>query len=193
LLARPLYLQLRDALAERVATGQWKPGGAIPNESELAREFGVSAGTMRKALDLMEAEHLVTRRQGRGTFVNDQTTDALAVRFCNIRALDGRRVAGQFRDEEIVAGEANGAECERLSLAENDRVYRIHRLRTDKDRTFMVEDICLPAALFAQLSNNDIAATQIVTLAQRHGILLGRAGGGELSALGQGPDSEHVR
>jgi GntR family transcriptional regulator len=62
---RPLYLQLRDALAERVAAGEWKPGTAIPNESDLAREFGVSAGTMRKALDLLEDEHLVTRRQGR--------------------------------------------------------------------------------------------------------------------------------
>jgi GntR family transcriptional regulator len=69
---RPLYLQLRDALAERIAQGEWRPGSAIPNESDLAREFGVSAGTMRKALDLMEAERLLTRRQGRGTFVNDQ-------------------------------------------------------------------------------------------------------------------------
>src|SRR4051812_41587123 len=48
---RPLYLQLRDALAERVAGGEWRPGAAIPNEGDLAREFGVSAGTMRKALD----------------------------------------------------------------------------------------------------------------------------------------------
>ena len=54
-------------------SGEWKPGSAIPNESDLAREFGVSAGTMRKALDLMEGEHLLTRRQGRGTFVNDQS------------------------------------------------------------------------------------------------------------------------
>ena len=50
-LNRPLYLQLRDALAERIAGGDWKPGNAIPNESDLAREFGVSTGTMRKALD----------------------------------------------------------------------------------------------------------------------------------------------
>ena len=68
---RPIYLQLRDALAERIASGEWKPGSAIPNEGDLAREFGVSAGTMRKALSLLEDEHLITRRQGRGTYVND--------------------------------------------------------------------------------------------------------------------------
>ena len=81
---RPLYLQLRDALAERIAGGQWKPGSAIPNESDLAREFGVSTGTMRKALDLMETERLLTRRQGRGTFVNDHASDELSARFSNL-------------------------------------------------------------------------------------------------------------
>ena len=91
---RPLYLQLRDALAERIAHGEWKPGNAIPNESDLAREFGVSSGTMRKALDMMEGEHLLTRRQGRGTFVNDQSSDEMAMRFNNVRSKDGQRVVG---------------------------------------------------------------------------------------------------
>ena len=68
---RPLYLQVRDALAARIAAREWKPHVAVPNESDLAREFGVSAGTMRKALELMRQERLLTRRQGRGTFVND--------------------------------------------------------------------------------------------------------------------------
>src|SRR5919109_3395801 len=101
---RPLYLQLRDALAERIANGEWKPGSAIPNESDLAREFGVSAGTMRKALDLMESERLLTRRQGRGTFVNDQSSDELAARFSNLRAADGKRVCGQIKSADIIEG-----------------------------------------------------------------------------------------
>ena len=60
-LTRPLYLQLRDALVERIARGQWKPGAAVPNEQDLAREFGVSPGTMRKALDLMESMRASSR------------------------------------------------------------------------------------------------------------------------------------
>src|SRR5438034_340762 len=120
---RPLYLQLRDALAERIAGGEWKPGAAIPNESDLAREFGVSAGTMRKALDLMEAERLLTRRQGRGTFVNDQTSDELSTRFTNLRLDDGSRVCGQVKHMEIVEGRASELECERLRLRADDRVF----------------------------------------------------------------------
>ena len=113
---RPLYLQLRDALAERVAAGEWKPGTAIPNEGDLAREFGVSAGTMRKALDLLEDEHLVTRRQGRGTFVNDQNSEELAVRFCNVRKPDGRRIVSRFRHVSLSEATASEMECARLQI-----------------------------------------------------------------------------
>ena len=72
---RALYLQVRDALVQRISSGAWKPGSAIPNESDLAGEMGVSAGTVRRALQTMEADRLITRRQGRGTFVKDQTSD----------------------------------------------------------------------------------------------------------------------
>ena len=69
--AQPLYVQLREALTRRIATGEWPPGEAIPNEIAIGREFGLSAGTVRKALDWMEQARLVSRQQGRGTFVID--------------------------------------------------------------------------------------------------------------------------
>jgi DNA-binding transcriptional regulator YhcF (GntR family) len=65
----PLYTQVQDRMRERISTGEWKPNMAIPNEGDLAREFGVSSGTMRKALDALEAEGFLSRKQGRGTFV----------------------------------------------------------------------------------------------------------------------------
>jgi GntR family transcriptional regulator len=173
---RPLYLQLRDALAERITRGEWKPTAAIPNESDLAREFGVSAGTMRKALDLMEAERLLTRRQGRGTFVNDQSSDELAARFSNIRGPDGQRMCGEVKSVEITEGVATDTECVRLRLRAGDRVYRIHRVRHNKGQIFLVEDVSLPAALFPDLPNKKAAATdRVIVLAQEYGFLLGKA------------------
>ena len=180
---RPLYLQLRDALAERIAGGEWKPSSAIPNESDLAREFGVSAGTMRKALDLMEAERLLTRRQGRGTFVNDQASDELAARFSNLRALDGSRVCGEIKSADIGEGRANPLECERLRLRSDDHVYRIHRVRHHKGQVYSVEDASLPAALFPRLVEKTSVADRIIVLAQEYGLLLGKAA--ERVSLGQ--------
>jgi GntR family transcriptional regulator len=172
---RPLYLQLRDALAERIATGAWKAGMAIPNEGDLAREFGVSPGTMRKALDLMEHERLVTRRQGRGTFVNDQSSDELGLRFINIRTPNGDRLIGDVRTPQITDRVANELECARLCLPTGDRVYRIRRVRLSDDEPFMVEEASVPAALFSGLEEMSALTHRIVCLAQKYGILLGKA------------------
>src|SRR5215813_8540747 len=86
---RPLYLQLCDLMVDRIATRAWRPGNALPNEGNLAREFGVSPGTVRKALDRLEQMRLITRRQGRGSFVCDLTSGALVDRFATIRIADG--------------------------------------------------------------------------------------------------------
>jgi GntR family transcriptional regulator len=171
---RPLYLQVRDALASRIAMGEWKPNAAIPNEGDLAREFGVSSGTMRKALDMMEGERLLTRRQGRGTFVNDQSSDELAVRYSNIRTADGERITGEVNLVGISQGSANAAECGRLRLRPDDKVWRIQRVRLHKGEPFMVEQVMLPAALFPDLDEQKDLASRIVVLAQQYGILLGK-------------------
>ena len=172
---RPLYLQLRDALAARIASGAWKPGAAIANETDLAREFGVSAGTMRKALDMMEGERLLTRRQGRGTFVNDQASDEYAIRYSNIRGPDGHRIAGIVHQNDIQLSQPNVAECSRLRLRPLDSVYRLRRVREENGQPFMLEEVAMPAALFPSLGERKIVSHRIVVLAQEYRILLGKA------------------
>jgi DNA-binding FadR family transcriptional regulator len=71
-ISEPLYIQVRAAILERIRSGVWKLGSAVPNEGDLAREFGVSSGTTRKALDRLESEGVLVRKQGRGTFVRPQ-------------------------------------------------------------------------------------------------------------------------
>ena len=61
---RPLYRQVYDIMVRKVAQGVWRPGASLPSEQNLAREMGVSQGTMRKVLDALTAENLLERRQG---------------------------------------------------------------------------------------------------------------------------------
>ena len=172
---RPLYLQVRDALLERITNGTWRPQMVIPNEQELAREMGVSAGTMRKALDLLEAEYLVTRRQGRGTFINDQASEQLVARFSNLRALDGKRVLGHAEEAQVVGAQASSQERERLLLKEDALVYRIHRTRSHMGRTCMMEDVSLPAERFPGLLEAPDPTKELTALARDHGVVLGDA------------------
>lgn len=170
---RPLYLQARDAIAQRIAAGEWKPHAAIPNENALAREFGVSPGTMRKALDLAEAERLLTRRQGRGTFVNDPSSDEQVERYNSIRGRNGKRVDADVEVLNLLETIVNERECMRLHLRLRERVIRIRRLRSTEGKPYMLEDVAMPAKLFPDLTHHD-ASQRFAVLAQQSGVLLGR-------------------
>ncbi len=70
--AKPLYKQLEDALKEAIARGEYKPGQQIPTENELSVRWQVSRVTVRKALDALTRENLLTRVSGKGTFVSGE-------------------------------------------------------------------------------------------------------------------------
>lgn len=175
LLNKPLYLQVRDLVIERISKGEWKPGNALPNEVELAREFGLSTGTIRKALDHLETERAVTRRQGRGTYVVDQSSDALVSRFWRIGGSDGKLVPGDLKTFEFAEALANEEERRRLHLGPGDLVYRIHGVCLNRGLAFMIEDATIPVSLFPGLLEKKDATYRIGAIAQQYGLLLGRA------------------
>lgn len=172
---RPLYLQVKDMLIQRIAAGAWKPGAAIPNEIELSRELGISVGTVRKALDEMESERLISRRQGRGTFVIDQTSNEQAARFSNIRDPNGLRVCGDIVNCTVAAAAANDTEAHHLQLRISEPIYRIHRVRTHFGAPLMIEESVVPQSHFPGLERESDVSPSIVVLAHHYGVLLGRA------------------
>ena len=81
---RPLYEQIKILITQSLVAGEWKPGEAIPSEFELAARFRVSQGTVRKAIDELAAEHLLVRRQGKGTFVATHAEQHVQYRFLKL-------------------------------------------------------------------------------------------------------------
>jgi GntR family transcriptional repressor for pyruvate dehydrogenase complex len=74
--------KLSDAIQSQLETmileGSLKPGQKLPAERELAKQFDVSRPSLREAIQTLEAKNLVTRRQGGGTYVNDQILGGLS-------------------------------------------------------------------------------------------------------------------
>lgn len=173
LMARPLYLQVRDVLVQRIVVGQWKPGGTLPNETLLAQQLGISIGTVRKALDLMESERIVTRRQGRGTFVNDYASETLFP-FSTFHNFEGQRISGTKRAKSISRVQADAAEASRLGLQRGEELIKVERLREHQGRIFLTETCLLPARYFNRLPD-DLGTYKLSALAQLNGILVGPA------------------
>ena len=65
----PLHVQLADFIREKIYSREWAQDSKIPSEHELMEAFGVSRGTVRRAIKALADEHLLVQRHGAGTFV----------------------------------------------------------------------------------------------------------------------------
>jgi GntR family transcriptional regulator len=174
LAARTLYLQVRDAFMRRIQSGEWKPGRPIPSEFELAQLIKVSPGTVRKALQTMEQDRIVIRRQGRGTFVNDISSDEFPERFTNLRASGGTPVEGRFgKRPRIWRSPASKLEAERLRIAKGSEALHIRGLKFDEGKPLLRVCSVMPSSLFPKLPA-DLTKLTIAALAQINGVLLGK-------------------
>ena len=155
----PLYRQIKALITAGLRTGEWKPGALIPSEKELAARFGVSQGTVRKAVDELAAEHLLVRRQGRGTFVASHHEARAQFRFLRLRPDDG---------DEAGAMTSQVLECRRLrapvdvaralELRSGETVVQIRRLLSFEGTPTVLDEIWLPGAAFRGLTIDRLSA-----------------------------------
>jgi GntR family transcriptional regulator len=171
---RPLYLQVRDALAERIAAGAWGPGAALPNENELAQVFGVGVGTMRRALQTLEREGVLAPRGGAVTFASERIHGLLPA-CTGFFADDAGENCTKMTVDPVSSAVAGSMEVARLGLKERCTVHRIQRVRLHRDRPFMAESVSVPAHLFPDLTSRSELAADIALMAEHHGVQLGKA------------------
>lgn len=69
------YAESRDALSNWLSTSGVTPGDRLPPERELSERLGISRGELRKAMTVLEADGIVERHVGRGTFLREPSTD----------------------------------------------------------------------------------------------------------------------
>ena len=86
----PLYEQVKKAILNRIIAGEWGPGSFLPSEIALAKEYGVSQGTLRKALNALTREKRLVRYQGKGTAVAvlELAPDAKVIHIDRVRMLN---------------------------------------------------------------------------------------------------------
>jgi GntR family transcriptional regulator len=148
----PLYQQIKALILRSMQQGDWKPGELIPSEQELAVRFKVSQGTVRKAIDELAAENLVTRRQGKGTFVATHHEEKVQYRFLRLKPDAG--VEGAMTREVLDCRRVRApAEVARLlEIKTGDMVVQIRRLLRFDGQAIVLDDIYLPGGLFKGLT-----------------------------------------
>jgi GntR family transcriptional regulator len=161
---QPLYEQIKALITRSLVVGEWGPGELIPSEFELARRFGVSQGTVRKAIDALAAEFIVVRRQGKGTFVATHTAPTHQYRFLRIRADGADFDSAKHHPRTIFVGlqkaKADSSSAAKLALRLNQSVWVISRLLVFDDRPLIFDEIVLAQSGFPNLSMEKLVASQ---------------------------------
>ncbi len=164
----PLYQQIKGLILHSLQHGEWKPGEAIPSEIELAARFRVSQGTVRKAIDELAAENLVTRRQGKGTFVSTHAERQVQYRFLKLipDAGDARTEGPAQRTIlECRRVRASADVARALALRAGDPVVQARRVLAFAGVPTILEDIWLPGQAFKGLTAEQMAGYQGPTYA----------------------------
>jgi GntR family transcriptional regulator len=152
----PLYQRLRDELARQIADNRWRPGEAIPTEAVLSSEYGLSVGTVRKAIDMLVSERILERQQGRGTFIRRPQFHSSLFRFFRFQTLAGERQMPESRVLEIEPINAPSAVAQMLALPAEAPVIRLLRLRLLAAQPLLVEEIWLPRERFQAILDIDL-------------------------------------
>jgi GntR family histidine utilization transcriptional repressor len=82
--AAPIYERMKTEIRARIETGEWPVNHRIPSENELVDTLGVSRMTANRALRELANEGVITRVQGKGSFVAPKKRSALALGVRNI-------------------------------------------------------------------------------------------------------------
>jgi GntR family transcriptional regulator len=147
----PRYQQLRDDLVRRIASGEWAPGTAIPTEAELSQAYEVSTGTLRKAIDHLVADGVLTRSQGKGTFVRRPSFDSSLFRFFRFKSEDGETVRPTARILDRAVAAPDEVVRTALGLGARSKAIHLSRLRLVGGQPVLAEEIWLPRDGFEAL------------------------------------------
>ena len=149
---RPLYEQIKILLTQSLVAGEWKPGEAIPSEMGLAQRFRVSQGTVRKAIDALASEHILLRRQGKGTFVASHNEPSYQYRFLRVTPDDGGKPHPQNLFFDLERGKAHGEAARALGLKPGAAVMGFKRVMSFADRPMILDEIVFAADQFPGLT-----------------------------------------
>ncbi|UDF02856.1 GntR family transcriptional regulator [Asticcacaulis sp. AND118] len=140
----PLYLQLQKVLREAIRSRVFMADDAIPPERDLAEEFDVSRITVRKAIDGLVNEGLLTRRRGAGTFVAARVEKS----FSKLSSFSEDMISRGRKPHSVWVNKSAGAvtpeEALSLGLSPGSLVYRFHRIRYADDSTMALEYSTIP-------------------------------------------------
>lgn len=151
LVSGTLYAEVKRRVLQGLMDAEWPQGAPIPTESQLAQRYGVSVGTVRKALGELVAERVLVRRPGLGTFPARHDRDSMLETFFNIVDERGGK---EFPASELLSFRRDAADADvarHLRLEPGAPVIAFDNLLRLQGHAVVYDQITVPRATFPML------------------------------------------
>lgn len=158
-LPMPLYFQLKESLRRRIVSKEWKPGAKIPTEAEICQLYNVSRITARKALEELQQDGYLDKKQGKGTFVRDNAIEQKLSKFYSFSEELKKR--GLHESTKIIRFEAFVPEekiAATLGLGQFQKTYCVSRIRLVDGNCYAFEQSYIPLHLAENLTQQMVSA-----------------------------------
>ena len=173
----PLYREVKRRITRSLRDGDWSQGQPLPSEAQLAVRYGVSMGTVRKAIAELVAERLLVRHPGRGTFVANRDRDYMLDAFFNIVDAHGHK---EFPAVELISfggAAAQGKAARHLGLREGAPVFCLQNVLRLQGAPVILDRIHVSRAVMPELNEAEFRArdqTIFGLYQRRHGVTVTR-------------------
>lgn len=173
----PLYHRVYVVLRQQIAEGRWEPDAAMPGEHDLSDQFKVSRITIRRALDRLERENLITRRRGSGTFAQPDG-DIAPVRQNLTGLLENLLVMGlktsvRVLDFSYLTAPSDVAAA--LEIPPRTVVQKAVRVRAHRETPFSYLTTWVPEDIGRKYKRADMAKRPLLALLEEAGYAVSRA------------------
>ncbi|TDQ66065.1 GntR family transcriptional regulator [Maritalea mobilis] len=138
------YRQLAGVLRELIERGALRGGEALPSERELVKATGFSRITVRKAIESLLNDGLISKRHGAGTFVKPQIDQPLSILlgFTADMQRRGQQSSSILLDKSVGLPTAN--EALKLGISPSEQVVRLSRVRLAEGEPLGIENATVP-------------------------------------------------
>jgi GntR family transcriptional regulator len=171
-----LHHQIKEDVFLHLRSGRWPPGFELPSEESLCRHYGVSRGTLRRAISDLVGDGYIERQRGRGTFVSRPKLESGVVgSYSRFRVIGppldpGGRVLA-CRKVRAVKDVAS-----MLQIESGNAIWRLERLRYTERRPVSLQTSFIPVEICPDLSRHDLRTRHLVdVLRDEYGVQLTRA------------------
>ncbi len=155
---KPIYLQICDLIREKINSGKLSPGNRVWSEHDIMEKFHVSRNTAQKAIETLVNEGIVSRVQGKGSFVTQPKVDY------------GLQYLASFTEETFGKGliptskvicfnreHPDHHHAKNLRISEDDWIYKLERLRLANEYPIAHQISIIPEELCPDLQRYDFS------------------------------------